>query len=296
MLGATGALIGFGAVMTREQVGMIEAWQAGRIDEARALGVRVQRLADVVFATPVGDYRVRLKECLRILGVLEAAARPPAADADRRRGAGFLAEVLVEVGLLPATRAASPAPGDGADPDGPMSGGGTGAMAAEPADVLIVGAGASGGVVALRLAAGRVQGRLPRAGRLARPGRLPGQQARLGAEGAQGLGDQPEHPRPRARLPDRRGRHAGLAAHVQRGRRLDDHLRRRLAAGPAVGLPGPLARRHRRRLADRLLRAPAVLLPDRPPVRHLGPAGRSRPIRPIPRTRRCRRCRSARPG
>ena len=82
MLGATGALIGFGAVMTREQVQMIEAWQAGRIDEARALGVRVQRLADVVFAKPVGDYRVRLKECLRILGVLEAAhvRRPLHAD------------------------------------------------------------------------------------------------------------------------------------------------------------------------------------------------------------------------
>ena len=38
MLGATGALIGFGAVMTREQVAMIDAWNAGRIDEARALG------------------------------------------------------------------------------------------------------------------------------------------------------------------------------------------------------------------------------------------------------------------
>ena len=73
VLGATGALIGFGAVMTREQVDMIDAWKAGRIDEARALGRRVQRLADVVFAAPVGDYRVRLKECLRILGVLEAA-------------------------------------------------------------------------------------------------------------------------------------------------------------------------------------------------------------------------------
>jgi 4-hydroxy-tetrahydrodipicolinate synthase len=110
MLGATGALIGFGAVMTREQVRMIEAWQAGRIDEARALGVRVQRLADVVFAKPVGDYRVRLKECLRILGVLESAAirRPlmPIDDTER----AFLADVLVEVGLLPGTRAASPAP------------------------------------------------------------------------------------------------------------------------------------------------------------------------------------------
>ena len=87
MLGATGALIGFGAVMTREQVDMIDAWKAGRIDEAKALGRRVQRLADVVFAAPVGDYRVRLKECLRILGVLEAAhvRRPllPLDDAER---------------------------------------------------------------------------------------------------------------------------------------------------------------------------------------------------------------------
>ena len=87
MLGATGALIGFGAVMTREQVDMIDAWKAGRIDEARALGRRVQRLADVVFAAPVGDYRVRLKECLQILGVLERThVRLPAA-ADPRRGA-----------------------------------------------------------------------------------------------------------------------------------------------------------------------------------------------------------------
>ena len=100
MLGATGALIGFGAVMTREQVDMIGAWRAGRTDEAMALGKRVQRLADVVFAAPVGDYRVRLKECLRILGVLESAhvRRPllPLDDAER----AFLAAVLAEVGLL----------------------------------------------------------------------------------------------------------------------------------------------------------------------------------------------------
>lgn len=105
MLGATGALIGFGAVMTREQVDMIDAWNAGRIDEARALGRRVQRLADVVFARPVGDYRVRLKECLRILGVLEEAhvRRPlmPLGDAER----AHLEQVLVEVGLLEAAHA-----------------------------------------------------------------------------------------------------------------------------------------------------------------------------------------------
>src|SRR5262245_3845652 len=100
LLGATGALIGFGAVMTREQVDMIRAWQDGRTEEAMALGKRVQRLADVVFAAPVGDYRVRLKECLRILGVLERAdvRRPlmPISDAERTH----LAEVLREVGLI----------------------------------------------------------------------------------------------------------------------------------------------------------------------------------------------------
>jgi len=100
MLGATGALIGFGAVMTREQVDMIDAWNDGRIDDARALGKRVQRLADVVFARPVGDYRVRLKECLRILGVLESAhvRRPlmPLHDEER----ALLADLLAEVGLL----------------------------------------------------------------------------------------------------------------------------------------------------------------------------------------------------
>ena len=100
MLGATGALIGFGAVMTQEQVDMIDAWNAGRIDDATALGRRVQRLADVVFARPVGDYRVRLKECLRILGVLEAAhvRRPLMPLSDQERA--YLTSVLTEVGLL----------------------------------------------------------------------------------------------------------------------------------------------------------------------------------------------------
>jgi 4-hydroxy-tetrahydrodipicolinate synthase len=113
MLGATGALIGFGAVMTREQVDMIDAWRDGRIDEARELGRRVQRLADVVFARPVGDYRVRLKECLRTLGILENAhvRKPLLPISDQERA--FLAEVLTEVGLLPASPSPEPvgAPG-----------------------------------------------------------------------------------------------------------------------------------------------------------------------------------------
>jgi 4-hydroxy-tetrahydrodipicolinate synthase len=78
MLGCTGALIGFGAIMTREQATMIETWRAGKVEEAKVLGARVQRLADVVFAAPVANYRARLKEGLVMLGVLEQAhVRPP---------------------------------------------------------------------------------------------------------------------------------------------------------------------------------------------------------------------------
>jgi len=73
MLGCTGALIGFGAIMTREQVTMIETWRAGKVDEARVLGARVQHLADAVFAAPVANYRARLKEGLVMLGVLDQA-------------------------------------------------------------------------------------------------------------------------------------------------------------------------------------------------------------------------------
>jgi 4-hydroxy-tetrahydrodipicolinate synthase len=109
LLGATGALIGFGAVMTREQVDMIRAWQDGRTDEAMALGRRVQRLADVVFAAPVGDYRVRLKECLVHLGVLDNAniRRPLLGVSDAERA--HLADVLREVGLLDPSRTPAPA-------------------------------------------------------------------------------------------------------------------------------------------------------------------------------------------
>jgi 4-hydroxy-tetrahydrodipicolinate synthase len=100
LLGCTGALIGFGAIMVDEQVAMIDAWRDGRVDEARELGRRVQRLADVVFAAPVADYRARLKEALRMLGLLEdASVRPPLQPLDEAQRR-LVADTLVEVGLL----------------------------------------------------------------------------------------------------------------------------------------------------------------------------------------------------
>lgn len=100
VLGAEGSLMGFGAVMTAEQVSMIDAWQAGRIDEAAALGRRIQRLADAVFAPPVSNYRARVKEALVMLGIIERAyVRPPLLPipAHERQQ---LRRVLVELGML----------------------------------------------------------------------------------------------------------------------------------------------------------------------------------------------------
>src|SRR5204862_515557 len=59
-----------------------------------------EAIADVCFTRTVGDYRVRLKECLCILGVLEAAhvRKPLLAISDAERA--HLAGVLTEVGLL----------------------------------------------------------------------------------------------------------------------------------------------------------------------------------------------------
>jgi 4-hydroxy-tetrahydrodipicolinate synthase len=100
VLGAQGALIGFGAIMTREQVQMIEAWRAGRIDEARELGARIQKLADAIFAPPVANYRARLKDALCLLGVLErSSVRPPLLPiSDNERA--LVRRALDDVGLM----------------------------------------------------------------------------------------------------------------------------------------------------------------------------------------------------
>ena len=89
VLGAEGALIGFGAVATRRQVEMIELALAGRFAEAKAIWERLQPLEEAIFARPVRDYRARTKEALVIQGLLERATvrEPllPIGEADRAR-------------------------------------------------------------------------------------------------------------------------------------------------------------------------------------------------------------------
>jgi 4-hydroxy-tetrahydrodipicolinate synthase len=79
ILGAHGALIGFGTIAIAEQLEML-----ARLDTGDAKGARqiyddvIQPLVSVIFAPPVRNYRARIKEALVALGVIDAAhVRPP---------------------------------------------------------------------------------------------------------------------------------------------------------------------------------------------------------------------------
>jgi 4-hydroxy-tetrahydrodipicolinate synthase len=79
VLGAVGALIGFGTIAIAEQIEMIELVKAGDVAGAARINDAVVRpLADALFAPPVRNYRARLKEALRQMGVITGAhVRPP---------------------------------------------------------------------------------------------------------------------------------------------------------------------------------------------------------------------------
>lgn len=79
VLGAEGALIGFGTVAIAEQVEMMRLVVAGDFaSAARISDAVVKPLADAMFASPVRNYRARLKEALRQMGILPSATmRPP---------------------------------------------------------------------------------------------------------------------------------------------------------------------------------------------------------------------------
>jgi 4-hydroxy-tetrahydrodipicolinate synthase len=78
LLGAEGALLGFGTLASAEQVAMLAAVRAGDLAAAKELASRLQPLSDAIFAPPVRDYRARTKYALVALGVLDhAVVRPP---------------------------------------------------------------------------------------------------------------------------------------------------------------------------------------------------------------------------
>ena len=79
VLGADGALLGYAglaAALTRE---VFEADRDGRFEDADRLNrERMQPLAEVLFGLPMRNSRARIKEGLKLLGVIdEVAVRPP---------------------------------------------------------------------------------------------------------------------------------------------------------------------------------------------------------------------------
>lgn len=70
LLGATGALIGFGTIAIQEQIDMHRAAMEGRAQEGRELWEKVRPLEEVIFDVPVRNYRARMKAALKELGVI----------------------------------------------------------------------------------------------------------------------------------------------------------------------------------------------------------------------------------
>ncbi len=78
VMGAEGALIGFGTLATDLQVEMYKLACSGRWEEARAIWERILPLEEAVYAQPVRDYRARTKVALKALGVIDSTVmRPP---------------------------------------------------------------------------------------------------------------------------------------------------------------------------------------------------------------------------
>lgn len=101
LLGADGALIGFGTVACQEQVAMFEAIQRQDYARAAELARQIEPLVHAVFAPPLRDYRARLKHILTLQGVLHGTdVRPPLLDiSDEDKNA--VRTALAASGLLP---------------------------------------------------------------------------------------------------------------------------------------------------------------------------------------------------
>ena len=78
VMGAEGALIGFGTLATDLQVEMYQLTCQARWEEARAIWERILPLEEAVYAQPVRNYRARTKVALKALGVIDSTVmRPP---------------------------------------------------------------------------------------------------------------------------------------------------------------------------------------------------------------------------
>ena len=80
VMGATGGLLGYGAVGAELLIGMLDAVKKKQFDRAVAMQPRVQGYCDYIYGHPIGDYRARCKVALVHMGLLEPEktfVRPP---------------------------------------------------------------------------------------------------------------------------------------------------------------------------------------------------------------------------
>lgn len=99
VLGATGALIGFGTLAIGEQIDMARATMEQDYVRGKALWECIKPLEEVIFAQPVRDYRARTKAALQMMDIIESdAMRPPllcVGDEEKRRIEAALKEADV---------------------------------------------------------------------------------------------------------------------------------------------------------------------------------------------------------
>jgi 4-hydroxy-tetrahydrodipicolinate synthase len=92
VMGAEGALIGFGTLVTDLQVEMVRLTREDRWAEARAIWERILPIEEAVYGTPVRDYRARTKVALQHLGVIDSTVmRPPLMEVSREAAAAVVA-------------------------------------------------------------------------------------------------------------------------------------------------------------------------------------------------------------
>ena len=102
VLGATGGLLGYGAVGVG-LVDMLGAVARDDFDAAVGMQPRVQGYCDYIYGQPIGDYRARCKLALTQMGLLEADqiyVRPPYKSLTGPEELVAARQAVAEAGLL----------------------------------------------------------------------------------------------------------------------------------------------------------------------------------------------------
>lgn len=103
VLGATGGLLGYGAVGVGLLVDMLGAVARDDFDAAVGMQPRVQGYCDYIYGQPIGDYRARCKLALTQMGLLEADqiyVRPPYRSLTGPEELVAARQAVAEAGLL----------------------------------------------------------------------------------------------------------------------------------------------------------------------------------------------------